>query len=286
MSKPAPPEPVDPYEAAEAQTGTNVSTSLANTALGLVDQITPYGNLTYDQTGTYTFVDPNSGVEYELPTYTATTELTPIGQATLNQQNLANYELSELAAQQAAYLGDYLATEGPAAPTLVTDYSDEYAGEVYDAAMSRVTPQMDQQYDDLTAQLVAQGLEPGTEAFDRQMSLYYQGVNDMQTQAWLASQSAAAQQASFENDALLSQYEADLAARGQPINEITALLSGAQVAVPQFDVATPAGIPTTDIAGYMYQTSAQEQAAYEAQLAAATSMWNGLFGFAGDIWPG
>lgn len=283
MSKPAAPEPVDPYQAAEAQTGTNVSTSLANTALGLVDQVTPYGNLSYDQTGTYTFVDPNSGVEYELPTYTATTELTPIGQATLNQQNLANFELSQLAADQAAYLGDYLATEGPAAPTLVTDYSGEYAGEVYDAAMSRVTPQMDQQYDDLTAQLVAQGLQPGTEAFDRQMSLYYQGVNDMQTQAWLASQSAAAQQAAFQNDAMLSQYEADLAARGQPINEITALLSGAQVNVPQFQTATPAGIPTTDIAGMMYDSYDQEMQAYQAELAQANQMWGGLFGLTGSL---
>ena len=286
MSKPEAPEPVDPYEAANAQTGTNVSTSLANTAMGMVNQVTPYGNLSYDQTGTYSFTDPNSGVTYDLPTMTATTSLSPDGQAIFDQQNAANLSLSTLAANQADFLGNYLATEGPQAPDLVTDYSGDYAAEVQAAMMERLQPQMTQQYDELTGRLVAQGLEPGSEAFDRQMASYYQGTNDMQTQSWLASQQAAAQQAGFQNSALMSQYEADLAARGAPINEITALLSGSQIGMPQFNVASPAGIPTTDIAGMMYDSYGQEMEAYKAQLAQSNAMWGGLFGLAGDVVTG
>lgn len=275
MGKPSAPEPVDPYEAAQAQTGTNVSTSLANTAMGMVDQITPYGNLNYDQTGTYSFTDPNSGVTYDLPTMTATTTLNPMAQTAFDEQQRANASLSTLAANQADFLQGYMSET----PELVTDYSGDYAAEVQAAMMERLQPQMAQQYDDLSSRLVAQGLQPGSEAFDRQMDAYYQGTNDMQTQAFLASQGAARDQASFYN-------QATMAARNQPINEITALLSGSQVNVPQFGIASPAGLPTTDIAGMMYDSYGQEMDAYNAQMKQANAMWGGLFGLAGDVVTG
>ena len=275
MGKPSAPEPVDPYEAAQAQTGANVSTSLANTAMGMVDQSTPYGDLTYDQTGTYSFTDPNSGVTYDLPTWAATTTLNPTAQLAFDEQQRANASLSTLAADQAQFLQGYMAES----PDLVTDYSGDYAAEVQAAMMERLQPQMAQQYDDLSSRLVAQGLQPGSEAFDRQMDAYYQGTNDMQTQAYLASQGAARDQAAFYN-------EATLAGRNQPINEITALLSGSQVNVPQFGVASPAGLPTTDISGMMYDSYGQEMDAYKAQMAQANAMWGGLFGLAGDVVTG
>lgn len=51
MAKPKAPTPPDPKETAAAQTGTNVSTALANTFLGNVNQVTPYGSLTYSYGG-------------------------------------------------------------------------------------------------------------------------------------------------------------------------------------------------------------------------------------------
>lgn len=57
MAKPKAPTPPDPKETAAAQTGTNVSTGLANTFLGNVNQVTPYGTLTY----TYSGLDPAGG---------------------------------------------------------------------------------------------------------------------------------------------------------------------------------------------------------------------------------
>ncbi|MEZ5781813.1 MAG: tail fiber domain-containing protein [Rhizobiaceae bacterium] len=60
MCAPKLPEPPDPYETAQAQTGSNISTATANAALGNVNQVTPYGSLTYSQSG-QTFVPDNNG---------------------------------------------------------------------------------------------------------------------------------------------------------------------------------------------------------------------------------
>ena len=53
VSKPDPPTPPNPYQTAAAQTGTNVSTGVANAFLNNVNQVTPHGSLNYDVTGSY-----------------------------------------------------------------------------------------------------------------------------------------------------------------------------------------------------------------------------------------
>nr|DAF83379.1 MAG TPA: Neck appendage protein [Caudoviricetes sp.]DAK00511.1 MAG TPA: Neck appendage protein [Caudoviricetes sp.] len=63
MGKPKAPTPPDPKETAAAQTGTNLATAQANAVLGNVNQITPYGNLTYNQTGNR-FVENDNGQSY------------------------------------------------------------------------------------------------------------------------------------------------------------------------------------------------------------------------------
>ena len=69
-----------------------------------------------------------------------------------------------------------------------------------------------------------------------------------------------------------------LAMRNQPINEITALLSGSQVSMPNFQANQPAGIPTTDTAGLINQNFAQRQNNYNSQMAQWNSTMGGLFG--------
>ena len=54
MGKPKPPEPPDPKETGAAATGTNIGTAIANNAMGMVNQVTPDGSLTYGQSGTHT----------------------------------------------------------------------------------------------------------------------------------------------------------------------------------------------------------------------------------------
>ena len=47
MGKPSPPKPPNPKDTSAAQTGTNVSTSIANNMMGLINQKGPTGSLTY-----------------------------------------------------------------------------------------------------------------------------------------------------------------------------------------------------------------------------------------------
>lgn len=67
MGKPKAPTPPDPKETAAAQTGTNLATAQANAVLGNVNQITPYGNLTYKQTGNQFVENDNGQVYYRGP---------------------------------------------------------------------------------------------------------------------------------------------------------------------------------------------------------------------------
>ena len=110
MCAPDMPTPPDPYETAGAQTGTNVSTAVANAFLGNVGQRTPYGNLSYDQTGTYKWTDPNSGAVYDIPTFTATQTMSPAYQAIFDTNTRTQQNLADLAQGQSAFLKDYLST--------------------------------------------------------------------------------------------------------------------------------------------------------------------------------
>lgn len=67
MSKPKAPEPPDPMKTAQAQTGTNISTATANSILGNVNQVTPYGNLNFSQTGQQFVADANGQAYWKSP---------------------------------------------------------------------------------------------------------------------------------------------------------------------------------------------------------------------------
>lgn len=54
------PDPVDPYDSANAQLGMNYMTSLSNLYGNRIEQATPYGSLSYETKG-YTKIDPKTG---------------------------------------------------------------------------------------------------------------------------------------------------------------------------------------------------------------------------------
>lgn len=118
MSKPSAPKPPDPQKTAEAQTGTNLATAIANTQMGQVNQVTPDGSLTYAQTGMQTFTGPD-GKTYNVPQYTATTTLSEPAQKIRDANNSASLNLANLAASQSSRAGDLLSrpmdtTQAPA----------------------------------------------------------------------------------------------------------------------------------------------------------------------------
>ena len=58
---------------------------LPSTLLNQTNQRTPYGNLDYDQTGTYNHVDPLTGKVHNIPRFTATQTLAPPQQRFVDQ---------------------------------------------------------------------------------------------------------------------------------------------------------------------------------------------------------
>jgi len=212
---PAPSAPAAPdyTGAAQATASGNLDAARVATAANRVNQVTPYGNLNYAETGTDT---------YGNPTWTATTSLSDVGQQLLNNQNATSLGLGSAINAQ---LGQVQNTMGqpfnPQTGPITTNVGNanlqqltgnanlqnlsgnanlqnqtDYAGGMqgWDRAnqllMQRLQPQMDIQQKTLDAKLANQGLAPGTEAYNRaKMGLGMQ-QNDLLNQAQLSGLSA------------------------------------------------------------------------------------------------
>jgi hypothetical protein len=107
----SPPTPPSPIATAGAQTASNVSTAVANAFLNNTNQVTPTGNLNYDQTSTYSFNDLLNGVTYNIPRFTATQTLSPNEQAIQTQGEGAKLNMAQLANSQSARLGNLLSND-------------------------------------------------------------------------------------------------------------------------------------------------------------------------------
>lgn len=99
----------------------------------------------------------------------------------------------------------------------------------------------------------------------------------------IAQQQQQAQAAFNAANAARQQYLSEqYGQRSQPLNEITALMSGSQVSQPNFFDAAKTQIPTTDIAGIINKNTDQQLAASAQTLAQQNAIIGGLFGFAGN----
>ena len=257
MCAPKMPAPPDPRETASAQTGTNVGTSIANNMMGMVNQVTPDGSLSYEQTGTYKYTDPYTGQSYDIPRTTATTTLSPTGQQIQANSDASKINLSGIAKDQSGFLKDYLANPFNADTGAIE-------GRLEELGRSRLDPRFERQEESLRTRLANQGITPGSEAWNREMGTLGESRNDAYNQLMLTGRG----QAFNELQAL----------RNQPINEISALLSGSQVSNPNVAMMTPQGMPTTDVAGLINQNYNQRLGAWQQQAQSQGSLLGGLFG--------
>lgn len=254
MGGKAPPPP-DPKETAAAQTGTNVSTAIANAALQNVNQVTPDGTLTYAETGTTNIFDPSTGQRYDVPTYTATQTLSDAQQGIKDRTDAAETNLAEIARDQSEFLGDYLKE-----PVNLDNEAVEQR--LYDLGSKRLDPRFERQREATETRLANQGIMRGTEAYDREMEAFEQSRNDAYNQLALGGRQQAVQEA--------------LTARNQPINEISALLSGSQVSQPNFVNTNQPSIPTTNYAGIVNQAYEQQLGQWQQRQAGMGGLFAGL----------
>jgi len=130
-----------------------------------------------------------------------------------------------------------------------------------------------------------EGLQAGTFANQAQKDAFQQAASRGEFANAAAAQNMARNQAIFNaanqqrNQYMGEQYQQ----RNQPINEITALLSGSQVSGPSFVNTPQQNIPTTDVAGLINNRFSQDLSVYQQQSANFNSLMGGIFGMMGGL---
>ncbi|WP_260598288.1 hypothetical protein [Sphingomonas endolithica] len=251
MSSPKPPNPI---ATANAQSGMNTDTALVQNAVNMTNSVGPWGSTTYNPTGSISFTN-SQGQTVNIPQYTQTTTYAPEQQAILDKTTKAQDNLAQLAADQSGKMNQYLAKPFEFDNQDAADWS-------YDLASTRILPQQKQAAADLQSQLTNQGIRPGTAAYDREMTRLTQSNTDQMNQLALTGRSQAFGEA--------------IQTRSQPINELTAFLSGSQVAAPNsgFSATPQASVGGVDYAGLVNSN-------YQAKVSQSNALMGGLFGLAG-----
>ncbi|WP_273727474.1 tail fiber domain-containing protein [Brucella gallinifaecis] len=246
------PEAPDPKETASAQAAANRSTAITQQNLNMVNQVNPWGNVNYEQTGTRKHYDEMSGKWVETPTFTQTTTLSPEQQAIFNQTQSAQNNLAGLANDQSAKIRELLNTP--------FEFNNQDAANwAYDLGAQRLDPRFAQDEEKLRTTLKNKGIQEGSEAWNAEMSRMTQTKNDAYNGLMLNGRQMAFSEA--------------MAQRNQPINEITALMSGSQVSNPaQMSGATP----QTSVGGVDYTGLVNQK--YQSELSNYQSQMGGLFG--------
>ena len=227
--------------------------------------------------------------------------LTPDAQAAFNSQQRVQSGLSELGEQSLGTVRGAISQPfNPNLPRLqeglqnVGDAPVNQGMTGQAAIMERLAPQQAQEAAATRQRLANQGLVPGGEAYDNEMRIQGQQQNDQRTQAALQGLSldAGAQnqrfnqeqaRAQFGNTALQQSLAQQTQLRNQPLNEISGLMSGGQIQMPQF-----AGYQGSQIAPPPIFAGAQaaEQSAmqrYGINQAGANASNSGMMGLAGTV---
>jgi hypothetical protein len=259
---PAPSAPAAPdYRAAAQETAAgNIDAARLATAANRVNQVTPYGNLSYAVTGQ----DP-----YGNPTWTATQTLSPAQQQLLDYQNQTSLGLGRLAGQGLGYVENMLNTPFDVSKLPSTGFNPSKTYQ--EAYMQRLAPQLQQGREQLQQQLANKGIDIGSTAYDRAMMQQAQRENDLlaaaTTQGFGVGQQA--RQSALQEQAYL---------RNEPLNTLSAVRTGAQVQGPQFvnsaQQATTAG---PDILGAAQMGYNAQMGDFNAKQAAQANLNQGLF---------
>ena len=250
------PRAPDPAATAAAQSGMNRDTAITQMQLSSGTQINPWGTVSTEQTGENSFVDSQGKTVYT-PAFTQTTTLSPSQQTIFDQSQEAEGNMAGIAANQSAFLQDYLSEP--------FEFNNADAEQwAYDRASPRILKQQGQNEATLRATLANKGIREGSAAWNAEMARMSEANNDQMNMLELTGRGQA--------------FGESLATRNQPINEITALLSGSQVSNPG---AMSNPMPQAGVAGVDYTGLVQDK--FQADTAAYQGKMGGLFGIGSSI---
>lgn len=247
MDAPSAPAAPDPKATADAQAAANMKTAQQQAGLNMTNQVTPQGNLTYTQSGTWADGTPQ---------YTATQTYSPSQQALYDKYNQTQQNLGDIATSQSKKIGDLLST-----PFSVDQATQD---KIQGLQNNFLDPQWQRNQSALETSLINKGIRPGSEAYTNAMKDFSTQRQNAYDQSYLDSYNTAQQAA--------------LTQRNQPINEISALMSGSQVSQPGFTNTPNTGVAPTDVIGATQQSLNQQNVGYQGALAQQQGLMSGLFG--------
>lgn len=238
--------PADPYEAARQTTAGNLYGAQTATAANRVNQVTPYGSLNYQQSGTD---------QYGNPIYSATQTIAPELQNAFG--NLAQ-NVTQTTGQQF----------NPNLPSVGINPGEEYSA----AIMRRLQPIQERQGKQLDTQLAQQGIMPGSEAYNIAKQQLAQGQNDQLTSAIVGGMQTGLQANQQAYNQALTGYQL-------PLSQLSAFRSAtAPTYVNPYQQAAVSG---ADLSTAYAQQQAADIARQNADTARQAAMTGGLFSLGG-----
>lgn len=245
------PKAPNPAEVSAAQTKSNIDTATAQQGLNMVNQVTPGGNLTYEQIGVN---------EDGTPKFQATTTLSPEQQALYDQQNQFAGGLSQLGLDQLGRVSGTLGTPVDLSdPTIGTEIANRYQPRLQEARTRDMAS--------LETALANKGLKVGSTAYERELANLNQSYGDRENQ--------------INIDARGQTIAEILAQRNQPLSELTTLMNAGQGGVtgPQLTNTPQTGVANTDVTTPVYES-------YNQQMAQRNARMQGLFGLGSALLGG
>lgn len=313
----------DPTVTANAQADANAKTARLQATLNRVDQVTPYGSVRYSQgaapldrqkwiddqvaaerakynaappqmmPGVFTGAGDNSNENFSMPTQSQATfdeagarakyEAMPTPEVTgqdrwtqtttLSPEQQRLYDLTTRGQTTYGETANNLldSVKGQLSQPVNVDWAAE-RDRALAAQMGRINPTLAQAEEGLRQRLLNSGLTPGSEGWEREFRTFNQGRNDALLAADLNAGNTVGQAISQQ-----------AALRSMPLNEVSALLSGSQVQVPQAGQVAPVNVAPTDVMGAYNNQYQGQLAAWQAANQSNNAMMGGLFGLAGSL---
>lgn len=215
----------DPNSIDQTQEQYNTLSAEEQQAMNMTNQYTPYGSLTYTQTGT----GPNG-----VPTYTATSQLSPQEQYLLGTGQTTQ---GEAASQAAELLGNANYGSSPDLGNMTQGLTGQMMGE----ELSSMSPYFNQQNEQLQSQLANQGLTPTDPAYQTAMNNLQQSQNQSMSGFAAQAEPTAFSQALQEYQTPLNVAES-LYGMGSPASLESNLINTPETSVGQVNATGAAGV--------------------------------------------
>lgn len=246
MKTPSAPAAPDPGKVAQKQAEANEKTATTQQQLNMINQYTPQGSLEYTQTGTWADGTPK---------YSSTQSLSPEQQKLYDLGNQTQQTLGQIGVDQSKRIQDVLST-----PFELDAARDNKIANIQKGFLD---PQWQHQEQSLNSKLINSGVRPGTAAYDRAMQNFSTQRQQAYDQNYLNAYKTA------EGSALTE--------RNQPLNEISALLSGSQVSNPAYQSTPTTGVAPTDVIGANQMALNQGNLNAQMQQQSNMGLMSGLF---------